>query len=293
MADEFLIPDECECSSECPALTEAGPQGPAGVGVNGTNGTDGVDAYTTVSTQFIQPAVSASVVADVDNSDWIVIGQIVYVDTGGYYTVAALPSSTSVTLTNLGYTGNAAPGAVIAAGKKLGPAGIKGADSSLTDPVPIANGGTGQTTQTAGFDALSPNTTKGDVAVHNGADNVRQAVGTDGRFLKANSGTGTGVEWDQVDLGDATNITGTLPIGNGGTGSTAKADAFDSLAPATTKGDIIVYNGADNIRLAVGPDTYVLSADSTQASGLVWVPAGTAWSTVTRTLVTATHYSDP
>jgi hypothetical protein len=65
-----------------------------------------------------------------------------------------------------------------------------------------------------------------------------------------------------------------VTIGQGGTGQTGKTAAFDALSPATTKGDLIAYDGADNVRLGVGADTYVLTADSTQASGLTWAAAG-------------------
>lgn len=63
------------------------------------------------------------------------------------------------------------------------------------DKLGIPYGGTGQSTQTAAFDALAPNTTKGDLIVYNGTDNVRLAAGTDGQALKANSATATGLEW--------------------------------------------------------------------------------------------------
>ena len=63
---------------------------------------------------------------------------------------------------------------------------------------------------------------------------------------------------------------GTLAIGSGGTGQTSKTAAFDALAPTTTKADIIVYDGADNLRLAVGSDGDALFADSTTATGLKW-----------------------
>ncbi len=70
--------------------------------------------------------------------------------------------------------------------------------------------------------------------------------------------------------------TGTaVPIANGGTGQTSQTSAFDALAPTTTKGDIIVSNGTDNIRVAVGSNDQVLTADSTQASGVKWASAGT------------------
>ena len=68
--------------------------------------------------------------------------------------------------------------------------------------------------------------------------------------------------------------TGTLPIARGGTGQTAQTPAFDALAPTTTKGDIIVSNGTDNIRLAVGANTFVLTADSLEPSGVKWVTGG-------------------
>ncbi|MEY2669549.1 MAG: hypothetical protein RJA59_2187, partial [Pseudomonadota bacterium] len=65
----------------------------------------------------------------------------------------------------------------------------------LSSPVGIADGGTGQTTQTAAFDALSPTTTKGDLIVSNGTDNVRQAVGADNTIPVADSTQTTGIAW--------------------------------------------------------------------------------------------------
>ena len=65
-------------------------------------------------------------------------------------------------------------------------------------------------------------------------------------------------------------MAGTLAIANGGTGQTSATAAFDALAPTTTKGDIIVYNGTDNIRLAIGTDGQALFADSAEASGVKW-----------------------
>jgi len=65
-----------------------------------------------------------------------------------------------------------------------------------------------------------------------------------------------------------------LPIANGGTGQTTAVAAFNALSPATTKGDLIVSNGTDNVRIAVGTDTHVLTADSTQVSGVKWAAGG-------------------
>lgn len=67
---------------------------------------------------------------------------------------------------------------------------------------------------------------------------------------------------------------GTLALARGGTGESTAMAAFDALAPSTTKGDLVVHNGSDNTRLGVGSNGHVLTADSTEASGVKWAPAG-------------------
>jgi len=90
-----------------------------------------------------------------------------------------------------------------------------------------------------------------------------------------------------VDL--TSQVTGTLPIANGGTGQTTAVAAFDGLAPTTTKGDLIVNDGTDNVRLPVGTDNYVLTADSAQASGIKWALASGSGATITNDTTTSTN----
>lgn len=86
---------------------------------------------------------------------------------------------------------------------------------------------------------------------------------------------------NQNTTGTAANVTGVVAIANGGTGQTTQTAAFDALAPTTTKGDLIVDNGTNNVRLAVGLDTYVLTADSTAATGVKWAAAAGGGSNIT------------
>lgn len=81
---------------------------------------------------------------------------------------------------------------------------------------------------------------------------------------------------NQNTTGTASNVTGTVAIANGGTGQTTQTAAFDALAPTTTKGDLIVSDGTDNIRLAVGTNAQVLTADSTVAAGVKWAAAASS-----------------
>jgi hypothetical protein len=88
--------------------------------------------------------------------------------------------------------------------------------SNLTSTLPIANGGTGQTTANAAFNALAPSQTS-----------------ASGKYLKSD---GTNTSWDQIDISTG-DITGTLPVANGGTGvttSTGTGAVVLSTSPALT-----------------------------------------------------------
>lgn len=117
---------------------------------------------------------------------------------------------------------------------------VSGTSANVTGTVAIANGGTGQTGQTAAFDALAPTTTKGDLIVHNGTDNVRLAAGTNGYVLTTDSGEAAGVKW-----------------------------AASASNPTTTKGDLSTYSTAAD-RLPVGSDGQIVFADSSASTGLSW-----------------------
>lgn len=60
---------------------------------------------------------------------------------------------------------------------------LTGVATTLSGALPIGNGGTGQASKTAAFDALSPATVTGDIIYRNLANNVRLPIGTAGQVL--------------------------------------------------------------------------------------------------------------
>src|SRR5437773_12424063 len=53
-------------------------------------------------------------------------GQVLFVTTGGFYSVSSITDATTVVLTNLGYTGNASSGTVVASNKTVSAGGLIG-----------------------------------------------------------------------------------------------------------------------------------------------------------------------
>ena len=136
--------------------------------------------------------------------------------------------------------------------------------TGVTGTLPIANGGT----------ALNSLGSAGQVLrVNSGASGLEYASVGSGTVISVNvSGGSTGLTTSGGPITTSGTITlgGTLAIASGGTGQADKTSAFDALAPTTTKGDLIVNTGSDNVRLPVGTDTQVLIADSTEPYGVKW-----------------------
>jgi len=94
---------------------------------------------------------------------------------------------------------------------------------------------------------------------------------------------------NQNTTGTAANVTGVVAIANGGTGQATQIAAFDALSPVTTKGDLIVGNGTDNVRQAVGANTFVLTADSAEATGIKWAASSGSGLTISNDTTTSTN----
>lgn len=102
----------------------AGPQGV--IGPVGPQGPVGQGASTTLTNSFVQPGIGNTVNVPLVNSSWISPGAIIYIQSGGYYTVQAVPNLQNITVLNPGYSGNAAPGATVLNNSLVTPGGVVG-----------------------------------------------------------------------------------------------------------------------------------------------------------------------
>ena len=154
---------------------------------------------------------------------------------------------------------------------------VTGSVISLTT-VPVNLGGTGQITANAGFNALAPTQT-----------------GNTGKYLKTD---GTNSAWDLLDISTA-DITGTLPIVNGGTGQTTANTGLNALLPLQTgnankylqtdgtntswdaislstadiTGVLPVVNGGTGVTTSTGTGSTVLSTSPTLVTPALGTPS--------------------
>jgi len=138
-------------------------------------------------------------------------------------------TSFTITIYNstvIGNTTAAGTGIAISAGNKVmvwsdGTNFFDVQAQNLTGTLAIANGGTGQVTANAAFNALAP-------------------AQTNNRLLRSD---GTNTSFAQAVL--TTDVTGTLPVANGGTAATTAQGAINTLAGAVTSGSYLRGNGTN------------------------------------------------
>lgn len=153
------------------------------------------------------------------------------------------------------HTGSGTDGAQIAASSLSGTISLT---SQVTGTLPVANGGTGQTTLQAAINSLAGAVTSGQYLRGNGTNVVMNAIQA-----------GDVPTLNQNTSGTAAGLSSTLVIGSGGTGQTTASAAFAALSPQTTKGDLVGFSTAP-VTVGVGANNTILIADSTQAAGFKW-----------------------
>jgi hypothetical protein len=159
---------------------------------------------------------------------------------------------------------------------------LPNADIDFATGLPIANGGTGQTTASAAFNALSPITSTGDLIIGNGTNSAtRLAIGTTSGYVLTTNGTTA--SW-QPSTGGVTSFQTTLSgltPNSASTGAITLAGTLGATSGGTsqstyTAGDILYASASNTLsKLAIGGTTgYVLTVS---AGGLpVWSPAAGA-----------------
>lgn len=266
----------------CPTGVVPGPQGDPG-----SAGSDGVgyNSFTVNTVEFVVPAVNDQVTIVVVYTNWIAVGQIVFIQSAGYYQVAAIDSITDVVITNLGYADNAIPTTTIAPYQPVVPSGIAG-----------QTGDTGGGVTSVALSAPAIFTVTGSPITSSGTLSFSFAAGqAQNRVLASPDGMAGAISLRALVVGDIPSLpasqinSGELAIINGGTGQATAQTGFNALAPTTTLGDLIVRNGTDNVRQAVGADGTVLTADSSAATGVSWQNAASVVTNPTIQVTVATY----
>jgi len=240
----------CDCTD--PVVENIpGPQGADGA--DGNDGTNGVNAFTLTSADFTQPVDNANVTVDVLTSEWAAVGQIVFVEGGGFYEVISKPSSTSLELENLALDANSPPTTIVPASSQVSPAGEKGE--------PGADGASG----------ASSLTTKGDIQGYDSAA-ARIPVGTNGKVLAADSAQVLGVNYVTVQPNTVVQDNG-IPRYDGTSGKPVPLQ--DSFVVITDDGAIQASGSGGNARGTSAVDLQVQRTVATHvASGQESVVSG-------------------
>jgi len=133
------------------------------------------------------------------------------------------------TVTSVGGTGTvngiSLSGTVTSSGNLTLGGTLSGVDltTQVTGTLPIANGGSGQTTAQTAMNAFAGAVTSGSYLRGNGTNVVMASIQA-----------GDVPTLNQNTTGTASNVTGTVAIANGGTGQTTANTAFNALAPSQT-----------------------------------------------------------
>lgn len=196
----------CDCNTL--VVGEAGVQGPQGLaGINGTNGTNGINAFTTVTTNFVQPSTFSSVTIVVGSNQWVAVGQTIYIQQAGFYTVTSLSGTTQIVCT-LEQQAGVAPLGTVTAGSKVSPSAIATYAAPLTQ---LTVSGT-SIFYNGPVNINTSGATANDVTIGGVSDNSLFVADVSANRI------GVGTSSPAAKL----HISGTLKVGNSSTGGSAE-----------------------------------------------------------------------
>jgi hypothetical protein len=194
----------------------------------------------------------------------------------------SVPSLTNASTTQYGVMyggGSSAAEKSTAAGASGLPLLGQGSAAPAFGTLGIGGGGTGQTTASAAFNALSPLTTEGDLHYYHSSSNARLGVGGNGQCLTSN---GTDPYWGSCGSGSGSGS----GLGNGTTVIDASLEAgadfsikvnaaIAACSPGPCIYDLRGFSGnqtmSENIQFPAGSDVYMPAATITRASGVQFI----------------------
>lgn len=230
-------------------------------------GLQGQGSFTFTTADFLVPALGGPVGVSVTNTDWMSVGQSVFIEGAGIFTVTAIINPTSATLTYQNIAANTASGNTISTGAQVSAAGAPGANGT--------NGVNPFTVLTAGFviPAVGANVSNPDGFIHVAATSwmgVGQIVfisdGTDFgsfRVVSITSSTAFVASYMGFNGEAAPGVT----IGAGGTVSPGGTQAALAVALPTALTDNSTGSASNTIAAGVGISTVTIPLSSL-ATGL-------------------------
>lgn len=148
------------------AIGPTGPTGPAGgTGAQGIQGVDGNDAFTETTTNFFQPPIDGIISVNLANAAWVVPGQYLFVQDGGYYRTESIVGAVAT----LKYKGGGVGETVeVFSARKVSPGGAPAGIGLKGDAGPAGSNGLGELPMMAGVMSVGPSTPTrvGERAVH-------------------------------------------------------------------------------------------------------------------------------
>lgn len=111
------------CCNPTPVSQTVNIPGPEGE--NGNDGAAGLNAFSITTADFDVPNVGDNVTVLVGDSSWATVGQNVFIQGAGTFSVVSKPGAASMTLEYLNYAGNTHSGETISSGAGVSPAGTQ------------------------------------------------------------------------------------------------------------------------------------------------------------------------
>lgn len=208
---------------------------------------DGINAFTVILLDALHPAVNipafnANASIYVENSDWMVEGQIIFIEDAGYYEVVTVTDTENVVVKNLGYTGNVNGVGQFTVAAGVSPGGVNGIDGA--DGADGADGTNGiNGTNGSDGDSAFPTDAKGQLMVDTGAlphpHVVALNAGTDG----------------QVPAYDATQTNGIIPVTIAPNAALDNAIArFNGTTgkPVPVQSSLLLVTDSGNLQISTG-----------------------------------------